>query len=225
MTNRKLLGLLWVLPILGLASPRADGAQAVVAAEPSDFDHQLEHFTELAMEGKVAAAESFLREPAFIRSVDREGHSALFAATVAGNLQLLERVLALSPNLDLCDVHGATAVFYSATGGIAVLERLIRRGADVNLQDQSGRSPLIAAVLMNRIDSAGLLLAAGADVNRPDRHGATALFYAADAGFFELARLLLERGANRDLANDSGTTPMQIAATRSFSKIAHLLRY
>jgi ankyrin repeat protein len=225
MTNRKLLGLLWLLPILGVASPRADGARAAVAAELADFDHQLERFTELAMEGKVAAAEGFLREPAFSRSVDREGHTALFAATVAGNLQVLERVLALSPNLDLCDVHGATALFYSATGGTAVLERLIQRGADVNLQDQRGRSPLIAAVLMNRIDSAGLLLAAGADVNRQDRHGATALFYAADAGFFKLAKLLLEHGANPELADDSGITPMQIAADKSFTKIAHLLRY
>ena len=225
MTNRKLLGLLWVLPILGVALSRADGAQAAAAAELPAFDHQLERFTVLAMEGNVAAAESFLREPAFLRSVDREGHTALFAATVAGNLQLLERVLALSPNLDLCDVHGATALFYSATGGIAVLGRLIQRGADVNLQDQRGRSPLIAAVLMNRIDSAGLLLAAGADVNRQDRHGATALFHAADAGFFELAKLLLKRGANPELADDSGTTPTQIAADKSFSKVARLLRY
>jgi hypothetical protein len=57
MTNRKLLGLLWMLPILSVASPRADGAQAAVAADLHDFDHQLERFTELAMEEKVAAAE------------------------------------------------------------------------------------------------------------------------------------------------------------------------
>ncbi len=225
MTNRKLLGLLWVLPVLSVALPRADWAHAADAAELPGFDQQLERFTELAMEGKVTAAEGFLREPAFLRSADREGHTALFAAAVAGNLQVLERVLALSPNLDLGDVHGATALFYSATGGTEVLKRLIQRGADVNLQDQKGRSPLIVAVLMNHIDAAGLLLAAGADVNHQDRHGATALFYAADAGFSELVDLLLKRGANPALANDSGTTPMQIAAARSFSKIAHLLLY
>ncbi|HEV3456013.1 MAG TPA: ankyrin repeat domain-containing protein [Thermoanaerobaculia bacterium] len=225
MTNRKLLGFLWVLPILSVALPRAAWAQAAVAAALPDFDHQLERFTELAMEGKVVAAEAFLREAAFIRSVDREGHTALFAATAAGNLQILERVLALSPNLDLGDVHGATALFYSATGGTAVLARLIQRGADVNLQDQRGRSPLIAAVLMNHLGAAGLLLVAGADVNRQDRHGATALFYAAESGFFELAELLLERGADPALANDSGITPTQIAADKSFSKIARLLRY
>ena len=219
MTTRALLTVLSLLPILCVA-PRCGETQEVPA-----FDHQLEHFTELAMAGKVAAAEAFLREPAFSRSVDREGRTALFAATVAGNLQVLERVLALSPNLDLRDVHGATALFYSATGGTAVLGRLIQGGADVNLADQRGRSPLIVAVLMNRIDTVGLLLAAGADVNRQDRHGATALFYAADAGFFELAELLLKRGANPELADDSGITPMQIAADKSFSKIARLLRY
>ncbi|HVR07404.1 MAG TPA: ankyrin repeat domain-containing protein [Thermoanaerobaculia bacterium] len=222
MTNRRLLGLLWVLPILSVASPRADWAQAAVAAELPDFDHQLDRFTELAMKGQVAAAEAFLREPAFVRSVDREGHTALFAAAVAGNLQILERVLALSPNLDLGDIHGATALFYSASGATAVLVRLIQRGANVNSQDRGGRSPLIAAVLMNRLDSAGLLLAAGADVNHQDRHGQTALFYAADGGFLKLAQLLLERGANPALANDNGVTPMQIAADKLSSATAHL---
>jgi ankyrin repeat protein len=185
----------------------------------------LELFTELAMEGKVAAAEAFLREPAFIHAVDREGRTALFAATAAGNLQILERVLALSPMLDLTDVHGATALFYSAAGGQAVLKRLIQRGADVNVQDQSGRSPLIVAVLMNHLDAVGLLLAAGADINHRDRHGATALYYAAEAGLFKLAELLVKGGADPQLADDRGNTPMQIAGARSFPKIVHLLRY
>jgi uncharacterized protein len=219
MTNRKFLGLLWVLPILCVAPPRGE------TEELPAFDHQLALFTELAMEGKVAAAEAFLREPAFIRSVDREGHTALFAATVAGDLQVLERVLALSPNLDLRDVHGATALFYSATGRTAVLERLIQRGADVNLPDQRGRSPLIVAVLMNHIDAVGQLLAAGADVNYQDHHGATALFYAAEAGLLDLTELLVKRGADPKLADDSGGTPMQIAWSKSFPKIVRLLRY
>jgi ankyrin repeat protein len=219
MTNRKLLGLLWVLPIL-CVTPRCCEAEELPA-----FDHQLELFTELAMEGNVAAAEALLREPAFIRSVDREGRTALFAATVAGDLQLLEEVLALSPELDLRDVHGATALFYSATGSNAVLRCLIQRGADVNVQDHTGRSPLIVAVLMNRVDAVGLLLAAGADVNHQDRHGATALFYAADAGLFELAKLLLNRGADPELADNGGYTPIQVAEAKSFPKIVHLLRY
>jgi ankyrin repeat protein len=219
MTNRKLLVLLWVLPILCVA-PRCCEAEELPA-----FDHQLELFTELAMAGEVAAAEAFLREPAFSRSVDREGHTALFAASVAGNLQVLERVLALSPDLDLRDVHGATALFYAATHGTAVLGRLIQGGANVNLPDQRGRSPLIVAVLMNHIEAVGLLLAAGADIDYRDHHGATALFYAAEAGLFELAELLVKRGADPKVADDSGNTPMQIAWSKSFPKIVHLLRY
>jgi ankyrin repeat protein len=219
MTNRMLLGLLWLLPTLCVA-PRCCEAEEFPA-----FDHQLELFTELAMAGNVAAAEALLREPAFSRSVDREGRTALFAASVAGNLEILERVLALSPNLDLRDVHGATALFYSATGGTAVLKRLIQRGADVNLPDRRGRSPLIVAVLMNHVEAVGLLLAAGADVNYRDHHGATALCYAAEAGLFELAELLVKRGADTELADDSGDTPMQIAWSKSFPKIVRLLRY
>jgi ankyrin repeat protein len=228
MTNRRFLVLLCLLPALSAASLRAGWAHAADAApapEVPSFGQQLERFTELAMEGKVAAAEAFLGEPAFVHSVDQEGHTALFAATVAGNLQVLERVLALSPGLDLCDVHGATALFYAATADTTVLGRLIQRGADLNLQDRKGRSPLIAAVMMNRIEAVRLLLAAGADVDRQDRNGATALFYAADAGSFTLAALLIERGADRELANVTGVTPIQIAAARSFPRIVRLLSY
>ena len=64
MTNRRLRALLLVLPILCVASRRGE------AQELPAFDHQLELFTRLAIEGKVAEAEAFLREPAFLRAAD-----------------------------------------------------------------------------------------------------------------------------------------------------------
>jgi ankyrin repeat protein len=216
MTNRWLCGLLCVLPILCVASRRGE------AQELAAFDHQLELFTRLAIEGKVAEAEVFLREPAFLRATDRKGHTALFAAAVAGNLEVLDLVLALSPQLDLCDTHGATALFYSAAGRTEVVGRLIQRGADINLPDQTGKSPLMVAVLMNHPDTVGLLLAAGADVNHRDHGGATALFYAAEAGLFEMAEQLVKGGADSQLSDNRGLTPRQVGEAKSFPKIVDL---
>jgi ankyrin repeat protein len=203
MTNRWLRGLLLVLPILCAASRRGD------AQELPAFDHQLELFTRLAIEGKVAEAEVFLREPAFLRAV-------------AGNLHVLDLVLALSPQLDLCDARGATALFYAAAGRTEVVRRLIQRGADVDLPDQTGKSPLMVAVLMNHPDTVGLLLAAGADVNHRDHVGATALFYAAEAGLFEMAEQLVKGGADSQLSDNRGLTPRQVGEAKSFPKIVDL---
>jgi len=217
MTDRALRSLLLLLPLLCAVQRQA------LAQPPQTFDHQLERFTLLALEGKVAEAEAFLSLPGFIHAADRDGHTALFAAAVAGNLRVLDRVLALSPKLDLCDVKGATALFYSASGRTEIAGRLIQHGADINLQDRTGKSPLMVAVLMNHRDTVRLLLAAGADVDRQDRAGATALFYAAEAGLFELAELLVKGGANAQLANLSGLTPIEIAEAKVFPKIVHLL--
>jgi ankyrin repeat protein len=217
MLKQKLATLVVVLPILCWTS-RCVSAEAVAA-----FDRQLALFTVHAMEGEVASAEALLRDPAFSRSVDRQGHNVLFAASVAGNLEILDLVLALSPNLDLCDIRGASALFYSAAGSTLVVRRLIERGAEVNLADLRGRSPLIVAVMMKHIETAGVLLAAGADVNHKDHRGATALFYAADAGFLDLVELLVVRGANPNLADDSGSTPLQVARSKEHSKVVHFL--
>ena len=218
MPDRRRRGFLLTLSLLCLV-PRQGAAQ-----EPPAFDRELARFTQLAIEGKVAEAAAFLGLPGFMHAVDRDGHTALFAAAVAGDLRVLDRVLALSPKLDLCDTRGATALFYSASGRSEVVGRLIQRGADINLQDRNGKSPLMVAVLMNHRESVNLLLAAGADVDRQDRAGATALFYAADAGLFELAELLVKGGANSQLANLSGLTPVEAAAAKSFPKIVRLLR-
>lgn len=216
MTNRLLRGLLLVLPVLCVAVRRGEGQELPV------FDHQLELFTRLAIEGRVAEAEVYLGDPAFLHAADREGHTALFAAAVAGNLNVLDLVLAQSPQLDLCDARGATALFYSAAGRSEVVERLIQRGADVNLQDQTGKSPLMVAVLMNHAGTVGLLLAAGANVNQRDHVGATALFYAAEAGLFNMAEQLVKGGADSRLGDDSGLTPRLVAAAKPFPKIVEL---
>src|SRR5215472_7013557 len=150
------LGLLLLL-LLPTAAPAAWGAGRGPA-----FDLELEHFTQLAVEGKTAEAVGFLRQPGFLHAADREGHTALFAAAVACNTAVLDQVLARisdRADLDHRDRRGATALFYAASQGRGdVLRRLVRRGADVNLPDAGGKTPLMVAVLMNHLEVARLLL-------------------------------------------------------------------
>lgn len=213
-----MIGLL-MLALMPAAAPLREVQAGMV------FDSQLEYFTQLAMEGKTQDAVAFLRQPGFMMAVDGEGHTALFAAAVACNTDVLDQVLARAPQLNHRDKHGATALFYAASQGRNdVLHRLIRHGADVNLPDASGKTPLIVAVMMNHPAAVKVLLDAGAEIDRQDADGGTALLDAVEAGRVELAQMLLKHGANPLLARNNGTTPIQAARGTSNPKMVNLLR-
>jgi ankyrin repeat protein len=76
-----------------------------------------------------------------------------------------------------------------------ILHQLLGAGADLELRDRLGRSPLICAVAGGSVAVAELLLMRGADVNA---HGAlpSPLFHAAANGDLVMVQLLLANGAN-----------------------------
>jgi ankyrin repeat protein len=76
------------------------------------------------------------------------------------------------------------------------VRQLLGRGADVNVRDEEGRTPLFSAVLAGSVGLVGLLLESNADVNAQDNEGWTALHFAAQEYEPEIARLLIARGAN-----------------------------
>ena len=62
---------------------------------------------------------------------------------------------------------------------LILLFNISARPSDINKGDQFGRSPLMFAVLADRLDCAELLLKNGAKVNFEDNGGRTALHWAA----------------------------------------------
>ena len=75
---------------------------------------------------------------------------------------------------------------------------MIGRGADPNVGDDRGETPLLIASRLGWNDGVGLLLSHGALVDRANRLGETALMVAVQVRQAATVRVLLESGANPD---------------------------
>lgn len=85
----------------------------------------------------------------------------------------------------------------------AVVRHLLEHGADVNAQDDKGRSALLAVAERGNAVVARVLLDKGADVTLKNKEGKTAWRLAAQRGDWTMMALLEKAGAGRDYAGMS----------------------
>lgn len=85
---------------------------------------------------------------------------------------------------------------------------LVDNDADVNIADNSGTSPLHAAVDESNQQIANYILEHGknANINIRDNWGRTPVCAAADNGDVELAECLINHGANLDIKDNEGNS-------------------
>jgi len=121
------------------------------------------------------------------------------------------------------------------TGNLALVQQLIAAGANVNVLDGQGSTPLHRAVLVQPAEYATslvtTLLRAGADANAMRPNGGAPLhnlIFGADklapAAVAQLATLLAQHGANVNLpAAFDGATPLDIARAKNNQAAVQLL--
>lgn len=81
---------------------------------------------------------------------------------------------------------------------------LLQRGANPNVRDRNGTTPLQIAVRLGHIDGVEALIKGGADVDTSDASGETPLMTAVHQRNVELVRTLLEEGADPDVNDNTG---------------------
>jgi ankyrin repeat protein len=122
---------------------------------------------------------------------------------------------------------GATPLLRAARGAdLPAIERLVAKGALVDLPQREGITPLMVAVgagassidtrgkfrtELDALATADALLEAGADIGVRDERGRTALHYAAAIGYTDVVMLLVEQGADLHAADADGVTPLDAA--------------
>uniref|UniRef100_A0A3Q3L3K8 Kinase D-interacting substrate 220b n=1 Tax=Mastacembelus armatus TaxID=205130 RepID=A0A3Q3L3K8_9TELE len=109
-------------------------------------------------------------------------------------------------------------------GSLDIVQELIRRGANVNLDDVDCWSALISAAKEGHVEVVKELLENSAYIEHRDMGGWTALTWAAYKGRVEVTKLLLEHGANPNTTGQQYSVyPIIWAAGRGHSDIVKLL--
>ena len=239
-------------------SPNADGMTALMT---------------VARTGNVEAAKLLVEHGATVDARENfGGQSALMWASARRHPDMIEFLLEHGAAIDARSTHrdyqrhitaegrpksldsgGFTPLLYAARENCrACVDVLLAKGADIDLPDPDGVSPLHLAVMNANWDLAKQLIDAGANVNQWDIFGEAPLFTAVggrsrtDGGRasidppnqttgIELVRLLLERGANpnmqlffrpanvRGATNTRGSTPLIRDANGNDVEVVKLL--
>lgn len=84
------------------------------------------------------------------------------------------------------------------------LRFLLQRGANPNVRDRNGTTPLQIAVRLGHVDGVEALINGGAQVDISDSQGETPLMTAVHQRNVELVRTLLEEGADPDVNDNTG---------------------
>eukprot|EP00658_Telonema_sp_P-2_P028817 TRINITY_DN2200_c0_g2_i3.p1 TRINITY_DN2200_c0_g2~~TRINITY_DN2200_c0_g2_i3.p1 ORF type:complete len:210 (+),score=50.36 TRINITY_DN2200_c0_g2_i3:43-630(+) len=123
-------------------------------------------------------------------------------------------------NFQLCE--------YADQGKSDKVSDMIRAGADVNVRDFLGMTPLMHAANMGQTDIAELLMDANAKCDAVDNAGRTPLMLAAAGGMIGVVELLLDRAATREVAVNArdkidGYTALMLAALHDSAEVVQLL--
>lgn len=152
----------------------------------------------------VPAAAQFQSEGyQFLESVkDREGDIATAFLKEPGSVVVNTRDI----------TSGETALHIVARRRDTVWIRfLTQNGANPNIRDKKGETPLQIATIVGPLESVTALLRAGANVDDTNAAGETPLISAVHRRDVPMARLLLGEGANPDRNDNSGRSARDYA--------------
>ncbi len=147
------------------------------------------------------------------------------------NPKRLQLLLARGVDPNIKDTEkGETPLLRVCRGGVRELEvvkALIDAGADVNLADAEGSTPLHHAAHLRLLEFCRLLVTAGADVNAINKSDNTPLMLASDSRNepYELLDFLVESGAGFEFHNRHGQRGLELFQSPNRVRLARKYLY
>ncbi|CAL8296033.1 unnamed protein product [Arctogadus glacialis] len=149
---------------------------------------------------------------------------SLFSHVEEENLAAIKAHLDKFKEVDGRSDNGQTPLMVAAEqGSLEIVQELIRRGANVNLDDVDCWTALISAAREGHLEVVKELLENNANLEHRDMGGWSALMWAAYKGRTPVAQMLLDKGANPNITGQYSVYPIIWAAGRGHGEIVHLL--
>ena len=164
--------------------------------------------------GRLDIVKLLLENGANINAVDLYGGTALTEAARYGHAEIVQVLLDNNAGLPAKSAGFPEKQLFLATlkGDRDRIKDLLRLGASVNAQTDSGDTAFTLAVGMGDLKTIKLFMAHGADINFKMGGGLTPLLLAANGGRQLVAQLLLSAGAYPGDRDRGGDTPLGLAA-------------
>ena len=124
---------------------------------------------------------------------------------------------------DLARSESGRFISAAKRGDLETVERMLKKGIDINTQDDSGYTALISAAHHNRSDVINHLIDKGARLDMQDKNGYTALLHAIMFDKTAVALILIEQGADINLGNKNDHNALMLAASNDNIRIINVL--
>ncbi|MCX5922531.1 MAG: ankyrin repeat domain-containing protein [Candidatus Dependentiae bacterium] len=151
-------------------------------------------------------------------NLSSEDKTALKAAVLQDNAGIVQALVDAGAKVD-----SSTFLLAIRRGIQTIVEMLIKAGADVNVKDKDGNSPLAVAVLSNNKDIVEILIRAKADVKINNRRGQPVLSDAVTQGDKDIVGLLLGSGADANTKNKNGRSVLMQAVEKNDATLVSML--
>ena len=159
--------------------------------------------SDAAMQGDRDIVRSLLKQKVDVNAPQGDGSTSLHWAAYRDDLEMVKLLLAAGANAKVTTREGAITPLLMAcqNGNAAMIETLLKAGADANAVKTNGTTPLMMAAASGNADAVKTLLEHGANVNaKESAHGQTALMFAAALNRAAVIRVLMANGADASVA-------------------------
>ncbi len=163
-----------------------------------------------------------------IHAVDESGdnvihYMARFLSDAGQNSKHIEQVMnaleKANVDLNLANAQGDTPLHHASADNPIMVKLLLEKGANTEIKNQKGETPLTLAVRAQRARSVTQLLIHKANADRQNDAGETVLHSAVKDANPRLVSILLKAGANPNLASKDGTLPFHLATKAYQSRL------
>ena len=108
-------------------------------------------------------------------------------------------------------------------GDREAIPKLLQEGADINVRDAQGRTPVMIATYQHNTKMVRELLQAGADINIRDNNKENPLLHAGAQGWLDILKLAIEAHADTSLTNRFGGISIIPASERGHVEVVREL--